>query len=155
MTAPLRPHVVERAQRACQWPAGTARSLAACVSLVPTAPVWAALCAARTASHAATATPPPRCGGLRKAPGQRRIARCSAARPCLARVCRDAGHARRCVEGESLCDRPAPAPMWLPALSALPTAERAQLDCPRLPSAQCPQPFCWSRYALRGRRVTR
>ena len=56
---------------------------------------------------------------LRKAPGRRR----------------DAGYTRRYVEGESLCDRPAPAPMWRAALSALLTAELAQLDCPRMPSA--------------------
>ena len=69
-------------------------------------------------------------GGLRKAPGHG--GSCAAR---LAPACRDAGHARRNVEGESLCDRPVPAPMWRAALSALLTAERAQLDCPRLPSA--------------------
>ena len=68
---------------------------------VPTAPVWAALCAARTASHAVTAPPPPRHGELCKAPGQRRIARSSAARTRLAPACRDARHAQRCVEPRS------------------------------------------------------
>ena len=70
------------AHSACQWQAED--SLAARVSLVPTSPVslamWAALWAARTTRHAVTAPPPPRCGGLRKVPGQRRIARSSAAR---------------------------------------------------------------------------
>ena len=74
-------------------------------------------------------------GGQRKAPGRRRIARSPAAHPRLAPAYHSAGHARRYVEGESLRDRPAPAPMWRAALSALLTAERAQLDYPRLPGA--------------------
>ena len=42
---------------------GTARSFAASVSLVPTAPLWAALRAARAVSHMVTAPHPRRCGG--------------------------------------------------------------------------------------------
>ena len=38
-------------------------------------------------------------------------------------------------DGESYGDRPAPATMRRPALSAWPAADRAQLDCPHPPSA--------------------
>ena len=85
-----------------------------------------------------TAPPQPRCGGLLKAPGQRRIARSSAARPRLAPARRGARHARRCVEGKSLCDHPVPA-AWerrshvagrAQRLADGPvTAERGQHDC--------------------------
>ena len=122
------------AHSACQWPAEDRAQLGC-----PRQPRAAALCAARTASHTVTAPHPPGYGGLHKAPGRRRIGGSGQLLSLSLRKApgrrRDAGRARSNMEGESLCDRPAPAPMWRAALSALLTAELAQLDCPRLPSA--------------------
>ena len=116
-----------------------AHSLAARISLVPTAPLCSALCAARAVSHRVTAQHPPRSGAQNKLPGRRRIASSSAARPSLAPDCHDAQHARRYVvgEGKSLRDRPFPTPMWQTMFSARLTAERVQPDCLHPPSALC------------------
>ena len=79
--APLRPRCLRL--RIALGRRRFARSPAARIRLVPTATIWAAPCATRSASHTATAPPPPRCGGSRTAPGgpgRRRTARSSAAR---------------------------------------------------------------------------